>query len=532
LTFPLAQATQTTTTTVVEPAYHFNAAQWMPAAEELFRGAMVLGAIVIVGLVILSFARRYLLSVHLTLPYLIAVIAFGFYFGIGAAKPERLIDQLDIATIWVNRLFYAALLFVLIRVFDRIVLINLMTRGGKVPIQRFVHQIILIVIGVFSLLGYGSYAFGWDIDKFLAGSAVVSIVLGLALQETLGNFFSGLVMQASSPFNIGNWIVVAGVEGRVVDMNWRAVTIHTQDDNFVVIPNSTIAKEQITNFHAPTVSTACNVRIALESEMIPGEVIGIFTRAVREVPGVLPQPEPEIRLEKFEGSTILYGIKFWIDNPARHEDVEHEVRLAAWYHMRRSGYTVPYTSSTIELNSVVRKSKQSDQTDAARRLQTIESVALLSPLSPEQKHALADEARDVLLAPGQSLFRQGDAGDSFYVIQRGSVDVIIGDSPETQRTIASLNAGDFFGEMSALTGQPRTATIRAREAMVVVEIGKHDLDRIFQSDPSIMAAISDVVVQRNAQREAMQQQSTESTPEAAVEQAKSLLGRMMRFFGK
>src|SRR6185503_4525029 len=105
-----------------------------------------------------------------------------------------------------------------------------------------------IVLASFALLIFGSIAFGWDINAFLAGSAVVSIVLGLALQESLGNFFSGLVMQASPPFAIGDWIICGAHEGRVVDMTWRAVTIHTNEDNFILIPNATVAKAEIVNY--------------------------------------------------------------------------------------------------------------------------------------------------------------------------------------------------------------------------------------------------------------------------------------------
>jgi small-conductance mechanosensitive channel/CRP-like cAMP-binding protein len=528
----IAQVTETTTKTVVEPIYHFDAGAWIPNGQQFLRGTIVAGGILIAGLIILAVARKYISRVRLTAAYLVAMVALAVYFSIGVTKPDRFRDPLDTATFWVHRVFYAALLFVVIRIVDRIILVPLMTKGGKVPLPRFVHQIVIIVLGLFAVLGYGSHAFGWDIDKFLAGSAVVSIVLGLALQETLGNFFSGLVMQASSPFAIGNWIIVAGVQGRVVDMNWRAVTIHTSDDNFVVIPNSTIAKEQITNFHAPTVATARNVMVGLEYELGPCEAIETLKAAALETPGVLSKPEPRIYLQDYANSAIVYRVKFWIDDPSNHPWIEHQVRLNTWYRLKQKGFNIPFQIQTVEMVNLQKKLALDAKEAAAARLRAIESVPLLSPLSSEQKQELAVVSKDCQLAPGQVLFSQGDSGDSFYVIHKGDVDVLIGDTPETQKSIATLSPGDFFGEMSALTGQPRTATIRARDALIAVEINKQALNRIFELDPTIMERISQVVTKRNVEREAARKGLAQPSTQEVVEQQKSLLGRMLRFFGR
>jgi len=134
---------------------------------------------------------------------------------------------------------------------------------------------------------------------------------------------------------------------------------------------------------------------------------------------------------------------------------------------------------------------------------------------------------------GQILFRQNDTGDSFYIIYKGEVDVLVTPPGTTEeRTVARLKAGDFFGEMSALTGQPRTATIRAAAPLACVQIEKRDLLPIFERDPAIMEKISAIVARRNAEREAaMHGAGKPPEPEAVTRQQKSILGRMMSFFG-
>ena len=522
----LSQATQ--------PIHHFDAVGWLPSGAELFRGGAAAASILVVGGVIYVLLRRYIQHVRLTRVFFITIVALAAYFGIEIAKPARMLDQTDLLALWLTRTFYAALLFAVVRTIDRLCVVPLLSRGGKVPLQRFVHQIVMLVITVFAVLGYGSRVFGWDIDKFLAGSAVVSIVLGLALQETMGNFFSGLVMHMSSPFSIGDWIRCAGVEGRVMDMNWRAVTIHTSDDNHVIVPNSTFAKEQIVNYHNPTTATARNVLVGLEYDLAPCHAIEVLKAAALETPGVLAAPEPVIYLHEYASSAIVYRVKFWIDDASRYPDIEHGVRLNTWYRLKQRGFAIPFQVQTVEYVDLCRKLEQQASEAAEERVNAIGSVPLLVALSSEQRRAIALGSQDILLAPGQVLFRQGDHGDSFYVIRRGTVDVLLepagGGLPHK---LATLGPGDFFGEMSALVGQPRSATIRAATALAAIEICKDALNAIFQADPSVMEEISLAVAQRNAATDTARKglSSSEVRAGALAEQKASILARMLRFFG-
>jgi CRP-like cAMP-binding protein len=136
------------------------------------------------------------------------------------------------------------------------------------------------------------------------------------------------------------------------------------------------------------------------------------------------------------------------------------------------------------------------------------------------------------LAPGQTLFKQNDTGSDCYIVSRGQVDVLV--VPEgggAERKVATLGPGDFLGEMSVLTGQPRTATIRAATSVRLVRIEKEDLNAIFERDPSIMEKISEIVARRNVEREAIKQQAgAESAEDKVNTQKQTLLGRMMSFF--
>lgn len=511
----------------------FDWAKWQLSAGDVVHGAAVFGGILIVGALALFLARPLLKRHRLLWASVAGVAAVGFLGGMLALNHKQMLDRADPVAFWVSRIFSAVMIFVVLRFIDRAIIVPLLTRGGRISLPRFIHQIINIVLALFAILIFGSLAFGWDIDKFLAGSAVVSIVLGLALQESLGNFFSGLVMQASPPFSIGHRISCANYEGDVVDMTWRAVTLHTDDDNYVILPNATVAKSEIVNYNVPSRATAKFVKVGLEYDLPPAEAMAVLKAAALETPGVIGNPEPVIFLLEFADSAIVYQVKFWMEDAGKKEIIEHTLRTHIWYRLREKNFNIPFPIRTVEHSSHAAKNRAIQEEARSRRISAIEQVPLLAVLSPEQKRTLADSASETYLAAGQVLFRQGDAGDSFYIIFKGQVEVLV--TPEAggaERVVATLNPGDFFGEMSALTGQPRTATIRAAGgALACVEIEKRDLLAIFEADPGIMEKISEVVARRDAQREAIRQHpGSQPASEAVVQEQRTLLGRMMRFF--
>jgi len=526
----LAQATATAAASL--PPFDYTL--WAPAHSRLALALIMLGSTLLAGVLIYVLTHRHVKALRLTTSFSVALAALTLYLAAWGYNKSRMNDPLDPIAYWITRAFAGAMVFVLLRVLDRLAIVPLLTHGGRIAIPRLFHQIINILLVVFTILIFGSRAFGWDIDRFLAGSAVVSIVLGLALQETLGNFFSGLVMQASPPFAIGDWIVCADHEGRVVDMTWRAVTLHTNDDNFILIPNATVAKGDVVNYHAPTTATARTVKVSLESDVPPAEAIAILKAAAVETPGVQAAPEPFVFLEDY-GDAVDYLVKFWISEPRAHHRLEHDVRVHIWYRLREAGIILPNPVRTVEYVSQKEKARRQREAARGHRLAAIENVPLLAPLTAEEKLQLANSAGDVFLTTGQILFRQNDAGSSFYIIYKGAIEVLVspdGAAAAEQHVVATLKPGDFFGEMSALTGQPRTATIRAASPLACVEIEKRDLLAIFQRDPEMMGRISEIVARRNAQREAiLHNAGAAPAPELVFKQQQSLLGRMMSFFG-
>lgn len=514
--------------------YYIDVYYWFKhfRSENVLSGALTLVLVLVLGFLIGRIFRGHLAKNRLEWPLRLATWSVAVYAGLWAMKARKLMDPYDVLSIVIHKLFVVVMLYVGLRLVDRLLIVPLMTRGGKVTLSRFVHQIVTGVLALFVGLGYASWAFGLDITSFLAGSAVISIVLGLALQETLGNFFSGMVIQASVPFHPGHWIRIGDVEGRVVEMTWRAVTLHTRDDNYVLIPNALIAKEQIVNFSIPTKATARHVMIGLEYELSPNEAKRVLLRAAVETEGVLAEPEPRVMLENYGDSAIVYRVKFWIADPERHEELENAVRVNAWYRLKQAGCAIPFQVSTVELVNLDKKIARERREAEAARAAAVGRVPLFAMLSEGQREQLAREARDLELCAGQRLYAQGEEGDSFFVLLKGTVDVYMKAADGKDYDIGDITAGSFFGELSATTGAPRPTTIKAQTDIQAIEITRETLQRLFEQDPSLMTHISEVVAQRQAEREKKLQELGARHVEAAEnKQATDVLSRMKKLFG-
>ena len=512
---------------------HFVLQEWVPHSYEWFAAGITFVVILVGGWLVTRLFRPLLNRYEILKPVRTGIFFAALNAALWALEPRRLMDLHDTLTIYIRDIFVFIFMLVGLRLLDRLFIIPLLTRGRRSPLSRFIHQIVLIIVYIFAFLVYCSWAFGLNIDKFLAGSAVISIVLGLALQETLGNFFSGMVMQASSPFAIGHWITCAGSEGRVVDMTWRAVTLHTLDDNFVLIPNSLIAREQIVNFNNPTANTARTVQGGIEYGTAPERVREVLMKAALETPGVLAQPSPVVFLTNFGGSSIDYTLKFWINDARQHLNIESRVRVNMWYRVKQAGMNMPCPIRTVEITSLDRKESREAHANFQERLEALGRAPLLASLKPEQRELLAREACQLLLAPDQIVYKANDGGDSMYIVERGTLDVFfaVGDKPATK--VGQLQAGQVFGEMSALTGEPRQATVKAATEAACVELTHASLQNIFQQDPALLEALGTLVADHQARREELVREhetAAAASATSAVER-QTMVGRMRRLFG-
>jgi small-conductance mechanosensitive channel len=372
-----------------------------------------------------------------------------------------------------------------------------------------------MVIGVLVLIA--TFVFE---DKLLTTSAVGAVVVGFALQDTLGNAFAGLGIQSEKPFRIGHWIRVGEFEGRVAEITWRATKIHTKTGNFVIVPNNVIAKEAITNYSEPAVPTRLEIDVGASYLSTPADVKAGIMEALSQVPRVLKSPQPDALLLSFDGSAITYRTRFWIADYEFDDEAKDEVRTAVFYAFARRGIEIPWP---IEVGYEREWPEPDAATKQAERERVLANVDLFARLTDGQRRDIAAQSTIRMYGNGEAIVRQGEPGQSMFVVCSGKVAVVLDPG---QREVAVTEKGGYFGEMSLLTGDPRTASVVARGDVSVLELDAEVFRALGAVDSQAVERIALAAVARRAELSQVRDAAQQA---AVVDAPATLLGRMKKF---
>lgn len=412
-----------------------------------------------------------------------------------------------------------------------LVLHSVLTRyvgGSEVP--RIVRDLIqaLLYVGVFLAT---LRAAGVEPTSLLTTSALLTAVIGLSLQDTLGNLFAGLAIQLQHPFRVGDWIVYEATEqnmGKVVEMNWRATKVVTLDELEITVPNATLAKAALRNYSLPVARVRRHVFVEAPYDRPPEQVIPELTDAARTVHGVLGDPPPSVIVSDFTDRGVRYDVRFFISDLDARELVAGQVRERLWYALQRLGIEVPVPQRVVRMFDYTeerlaheRQARVDDRDAALRR------VDFLRALPDEARHRLAEGSTSRLYAPDETVIVEGEHGDELFVVRRGEAVVEVG---RARREVARLGPGQFFGEMSLMTGEQRKATVRTLGETELLVIGKEALARVLQEQPDLAETISRILSERAAALSTKTTSPGEIEAEGSERESRVLLTRIKRFF--
>lgn len=332
-----------------------------------------------------------------------------------------------------------------------------------------------------------------EMGALLGASAIFSIIVGLAVQDSLGNVVAGIFMQVDRPLKVGDWVLVNGVEGRVVDMNWRSTRLVTRQNDSVIIPNNTISKADIVNYSAPTTLHRVQKKIGVSYSLQPNKVKKVLTEVILDVRGVLTTPSPEVFLVNYGDSAIEYELRYWISDYDKLNDIDNDVMTGIWYQFRRNGIEIPFPIRTV----YVRREPRQEAADP-EVLSLLSRVDFLAPLKAEEVRSLASDLRHHIYARGERVFEQGEEGHTFYIIWSGHVCVRVRSEAGEDVEVAKLERGNYFGEMSLLTGETRTASVVAMDDCDLLELDRSSFSDLLTMNPDVAETISQIIARRAA----------------------------------
>ena len=368
-----------------------------------------------------------------------------------------------------------------------------------------------------------------NLNVLTVSSLVVGYIVGNATQDTLGNLVAGLALNTERPFQIGDWVTVGGHVGMIVDTTWRATRLRTKNEDYIVIPNASIAKESIINYSRPTAKHGCHLSIGVSYDTPPNRARQVILDVLRETPRVGSEPAPVVFLVNYGDFAINFTIKLFIDDYAIIDIVQSDVMDRLWYAFRREGISIPFPVRDMRQRDAMadEEAQRLAERKAIRHL--LSGVDMFQSLSLEEINRLVDEAKFKLFAAGENLCRQGEAGDSFYIISRGRVAVLMSGAGRQPVVVAHTDSGGFFGEMSLLTGEPRSGTVCAETDVEVLCVAKQDFAGLLQANEGLAGKIASVLEERLAERQNLRTAfaNQETNPEIRTD----LATRIRRFFG-
>jgi small-conductance mechanosensitive channel/CRP-like cAMP-binding protein len=377
--------------------------------------------------------------------------------------------------------------------------VDALARRGKIHFSSIGKEVVMLLLW-FAVVMWVLYTdFGVEPISILTTTTVFAAVLGFALQETLGNVFSGLSLTIGRPFNPGDWVRIGEHVGRVKGIGGRTTTIVTRANERLEVPNSVIAKDVLFNYTTGHVTD--ELRIGISYAVPPNHVREVILTLLHDVPQVLREPAPDVLAWNYSDSAIEYRIKYSIADYGAQEHVRDRVASGLWYALRRHSIEIPFPMRTVHLHDAREREEEKADADFERELMAdLRKVDWLHGLSDDELRSLVPSVEVRQFGAHEMLIREGEQGDSMFIFRSGTAEIFVHTADGKTLHVGDYARGDFTGEMALMTGDPRTASVRATTDVEVIEMDREGFMQLFKEHPDLAAGICEIIAARNSKR--------------------------------
>jgi small-conductance mechanosensitive channel len=362
-------------------------------------------------------------------------------------------------------------------------------REGKL-LQDLLAGLIYLV-AVFAII---AYVLDLPIQGLLATSGAVAIILGLALQSTLGDVFSGIVLSFSRPYRPGDWISLeGGTDGRVIEMNWRATHVLTARRDLAIVPNSTIAKSRIVNVSSPSGIHGVTITVQLDAATSPATGAAILQQAILNCRLIVATPTPTVTVRSVNATFTEFEITFFVEDLASGPRAQNQLFDLIFRHLAAAGIELATAQNQPE--RVTGNQSSPKMITGPERL--LELVAIFASLTSDERKAIAAKLKHKSYDQGEILLEPGTTVHSLFIVGSGVLSFTREES-EGEIELLRLGPGDHFGEIGMLTGAPSSARVSALVPATIYELANDDLSPILQARPEVSQGLCRALAQRQA----------------------------------
>jgi small-conductance mechanosensitive channel/CRP-like cAMP-binding protein len=405
----------------------------------------------------------------------------------------------------------------------------------RLGIPRIVSDLIVATVSIVAISVMAS-RMGFNLSSLLTTSAVLTAVIGLALQDTLGNMVAGITLQLDSSVRTGDWIKVGDVSGRVSEIRWRFTAVETRNWETVIIPNAQLIKGQVTVLGrriGQPVRWRRWVYFNVDFRFSPTHVIDTVQSVLRSEPigNVSDTPAPQCILTEICESYYRFAVRYWLLDPAIDDPTDSTVRTRIVNALKRVNISLSIPAKAVFVTTDTNERRaQKQQRSLEDRVDWLRRIDLFDSLSLEEARQLASGLHAIPFAPGEVVTRQGAEAHWLYIILSGKASVRV-QHEDMEREVAQLSAGQYFGEMGLLTGEVRTATVVALEEVECYRLGKDVFKELVQARPEIAEDVAAELARRRVGLTAARDNlSSEARRDNERQTASDLLRKMRAFF--
>ena len=315
---------------------------------------------------------------------------------------------------------------------------------------KLLQDILAGLIYLAAIFAIIAYVFDLPIQGLLATSGAIAIILGLALQSSLGDVFSGLVLSFSRPYRPDDWVrLEGGTEGQVIELNWRATHLLTSQRDLAIVPNSVIAKSKIVNVSYPSRNHGVSITIRLDNRGTPSANAVVLRQALLNSRRILASPKPSILVKNMNAAAVEFELTFFVDDLRASAMVQNELFDLIHRHLRAAGIALAAPDG-----QEVPPDKPMSDTERLLR-----QVPIFANLTPEERTGLAAKLKRTRHEVGETLLQPGTVLQSLFLIGAGVIS-LAHETGGRKSEVLRLGPGDHYGEVGMLTGKPAWGWIR------------------------------------------------------------------------
>jgi len=403
-------------------------------------------------------------------------------------------------------------------------------RRSGVPVPKLLTQWAGLAIWITTAIILLAVVYDVPVAGFLTTSGIIIAVIGFALRNLIADVFTGIALGIERPLQIGDWIQFdEGPPGKVVEINWRAARLITMDEVSVVVPNSQLATAAFRNYSQPNEYWRDDFEIVLPYDVTYRQAERILLSAVAQVPASANIPrQPVLLIGDYTERGTEWRVRFWVPDYPQMAVTRYEVQRNVLRNLYYAGIDVPHAK--IDMFSPRRTAARQDE--EREDIDFLHGITPLGPLTTEELDEIGRKMRRHLCHAGQPVVRQGEEGDTLFVVKEGTLEASITGESGISTVVGRLNPGMFFGEMSLLTGAPRSATVAPSVDSVVFEITRSDLEPLMLRRPAMADQLSDVLAERQLRNmRLLDEEKGDGALETQLSLSRQFLGGIQVFFG-